>query len=785
MKNIIFFLLFLAAGFGASAQTIVAKNLQVNGRNINGISNDSSFTNADSISVPTSWAVKKYIGKNNNMAFVIDIQALQDYGGSAPTVIVQDVIRGGTFNYVATGTADNGIVFAATGKGSGYWQRQIGNQIFPEWWGTGTITSRSFIQAALNYAAGKAIDVVLRGNYNIDSSLIIGSNTTLILNKTARVNLNDSISRTMLINRNAIAAGSPNIVDSNIIVSGGTWFGNGLKQNLYSGATGTALTTIFTFSGVRNLRLNDIQLDSARCYAILASSFKTAYFEGLRINNSKTIFNRNLDGIHLNGPGEDAFINDCTFRGTDDQIAICADDVPYHYVFEGDISNVIINNSILDSTLKFVRILSAIHNVSNVIISNTTGTTIGNFLDAGNYGLGSGGKLSGLQITNTNVRVIQSVNQSRSVIRFSSGNYENLNISNTSIYGTRFNNPTIKIDSSVTINNFTIRDFNSGSTDTISLSDFNIAGGSTTTVNNLLIDGYKFKSISKKQLSKVFDFKLNSNNLTVSNSSIDSANVSLRLTNSTIKNLSLNNNFNVQSDSGTVIKSSAIDSLNLNGTYFKDGANLAFTKDAGTTISGIITPVRVKQTNDVTASNPVQYKSNGVVYSIGTTQMTVLPFTDVSAPQINYPGTQNGLFLTTTAFGLSNYGNTTFSIKSGGGLYGAFTLGSTTPLAWSTSVSTSVAVPDIYISRTAAKELTLSSNLSTGIVKLKYAATPTYTALDSLTLVNAGSVPIISSGAAAPTTTPVKIGDEYLDLTNKKYYKAFGTSSSADWVIQN
>lgn len=40
-------------------------------------------------------------------------------------------------------------------------------------------------------------------------------------------------------------------------------------------------------------------------------------------------------------------------------------------------------------------------------------------------------------------------------------------------------------------------------------------------------------------------------------------------------------------------------------------------------------------------------------------------------------------------------------------------------------------------------------------------------------------------GTAAPTITPGKIGDEFLDVTHKKFYKAFGTASSADWIIQN
>lgn len=47
------------------------------------------------------------------------------------------------------------------------------------------------------------------------------------------------------------------------------------------------------------------------------------------------------------------------------------------------------------------------------------------------------------------------------------------------------------------------------------------------------------------------------------------------------------------------------------------------------------------------------------------------------------------------------------------------------------------------------------------------------------------NVPVISSGTAAPATTPTKVGDIYVDTTNKKLYFATGIASSADWTIAN
>lgn len=51
--------------------------------------------------------------------------------------------------------------------------------------------------------------------------------------------------------------------------------------------------------------------------------------------------------------------------------------------------------------------------------------------------------------------------------------------------------------------------------------------------------------------------------------------------------------------------------------------------------------------------------------------------------------------------------------------------------------------------------------------------------------ITAPNIRTLTTGTAAPTTTPAKVGDEYIDTTNKKVYKATGTSSSSDWTILN
>lgn len=48
-----------------------------------------------------------------------------------------------------------------------------------------------------------------------------------------------------------------------------------------------------------------------------------------------------------------------------------------------------------------------------------------------------------------------------------------------------------------------------------------------------------------------------------------------------------------------------------------------------------------------------------------------------------------------------------------------------------------------------------------------------------------GLAPTIYTGIIAPTSTPNKIGDTYIDTVLGKVYVSVGISSSADWKILN
>lgn len=48
-----------------------------------------------------------------------------------------------------------------------------------------------------------------------------------------------------------------------------------------------------------------------------------------------------------------------------------------------------------------------------------------------------------------------------------------------------------------------------------------------------------------------------------------------------------------------------------------------------------------------------------------------------------------------------------------------------------------------------------------------------------------GLAPTIYQGIVAPTSTPNKVGDMYIDTVLKKVYVSVGTANSGDWEILN
>ena len=83
----------------------------------------------------------------------------------------------------------------------------------------------------------------------------------------------------------------------------------------------------------------------------------------------------------------------------------------------------------------------------------------------------------------------------------------------------------------------------------------------------------------------------------------------------------------------------------------------------------------------------------------------------------------------------------------------------------------------------AAKSIDASLNLL--IEKKDSLGNATAASLDIENFPTINGLDSVIVGSGAPTAAPGFIGQEYLDITNKKCYKAFGYESTANWVVMN
>lgn len=243
--------------------------------------------------------------------YVVDgIADLEFYDGQNTTVIVKDSIRGGLFNYVATGTVDNGIVFNAIGKGAGYWKRQYtqSDGINVLWFGAipdDSTDNKAVFQTAVNTA-------------------IASSNPTLYIPKTALPYKMTSVTSGVEINGSIriISDGAEihpeftnlsvkalfhlgTVTDStDIYIDGLNSVGNALEQKYIISQWGTG-TTPTPRKEIRSLTLKNIQTGNQNI---------TVNFNPKYINIDNVILGKGVEAADNSNPG--LFVSyDSTFTG--------------------------------------------------------------------------------------------------------------------------------------------------------------------------------------------------------------------------------------------------------------------------------------------------------------------------------------------------------------------------------------------------------------------------------------------------------------------------------------
>ncbi len=256
------------------------------------------------------------------------------------------------------------------------------------------------IQSVLNNARNSPITVYWDGKYSV-TGLKIFSNTTIIANAGCGAILRNHSDKSIFINAGQSFNSEK---DSNIIIQGGVWNGNYYNPEIPRGAQSkgdsiNGLVGCFRFHGVDNLIVRDVILYKPATYALAASNITHVLYENIIVDVGPDPLINN-DGLHIDGNSQYGVIRHCVINSHDDGIGLNADDLYlrwfdrngthsaeafYSEAAAGPISDILIEDITLNSTLFGIRILSGKSRVDRITIRNVKGYTRGYAVVVDNY----------------------------------------------------------------------------------------------------------------------------------------------------------------------------------------------------------------------------------------------------------------------------------------------------------------------------------------------------------------------------------------------------------------
>jgi hypothetical protein len=262
------------------------------------------------------------------------------------------------------------------------------------------IDNTAIIQSILDKAMKSPITVYWDGRYSI-TGLKLYSNTTIIANAGCGAILRNHSNKSIFINAHKSFGA---VKDSNITIIGGIWNGNYYNPQIPRGAQSkgdsiNGLVACFRFHGVDNLIVRDAILYKPATYALAASNVTHVLYENIIVDVGPDPLINN-DGLHIDGNSQYGVIRHCILNTHDDAIGLNADDLYTHwykwngklskdafYTEEaaGPISDILIDDITLNSSLFGIRILSGKSRVDRITIRNLKGYTKGYAIVVDNY----------------------------------------------------------------------------------------------------------------------------------------------------------------------------------------------------------------------------------------------------------------------------------------------------------------------------------------------------------------------------------------------------------------
>ena len=241
--------------------------------------------------------------------------------------------------------------------------------------GDGVTDDASALQAALDSESGMV--VVPFGCYMISRSLLIGSNTRLILHPLAKIRLADGAG----VHRDVYLITNKNhgTGDCCIEIEGGIWDGNNPKNPRGSESPENYAGIALNFINVKSLRLASLTVMDAESYSIRLGEVRDFVIENITFEAPH--IRPNQDGVHIGGFCEDGLVQNIEAIGhgatNDDLVAVNADDVTWRILNVGlkcgPIQRIRIQNLRATDCHTFIRLASVWTPIIDVHISNVTG----------------------------------------------------------------------------------------------------------------------------------------------------------------------------------------------------------------------------------------------------------------------------------------------------------------------------------------------------------------------------------------------------------------------------
>lgn len=256
--------------------------------------------------------------------------------------------------------------------------------------GTDQVTQ---LQSILDLAAAGPLLVIWDGAYSVGptsttTSLRIRSNTTIRALPGCGAIMRNTANVPMFRNYNPNVA---TITDKNIRIEGGIWNGNAANNINRTDANGYIF--MHDFIGVDGLALTGgAEIRKCKAYAWHGANVTNVLIHDVTIDQGVGSL-VNSDGIHFNGPASNITVRSVRlYNCFDDSLAFNADDnwatagVVYGpYQPSGDITNVHVEDVVVNAALYAIRVLSGGSRIDKMTIKNVRGRTNGYWLTISNF----------------------------------------------------------------------------------------------------------------------------------------------------------------------------------------------------------------------------------------------------------------------------------------------------------------------------------------------------------------------------------------------------------------